>query len=113
MLDAAARFFVFLARALDVGERRDFGDRHVPPGIVAADALLAVDGNHDHADAGAALRRAKRRLDRGTGGRQFGMRPKRRGLRDETDLELGAIELAGGGAPPVTRAEAVAPDRRR
>ena len=48
--------FPSLARRLHLAGRRHLGDRHVPPGVVAADARLAIDGHDDHRRAALVLR---------------------------------------------------------
>src|SRR5438067_2729414 len=100
---SAPRVLVGFAGALNIGQRRNFGDRDVPPRIIAADALLAIDGNHDDADAGALLRRRERTCDLVAARRAFGMRSHGCGVRDEIDLDDRSIELAGGAATPVAR----------
>ena len=59
----AARGVVRVARGLHLAPRRHFGDRHVPPRVVAADARLAIDRHDD--DGWPSARSAARRARRG------------------------------------------------
>src|SRR3954453_17573612 len=109
----APRVLVRLAGALHVGQRRYLRNRNVPPRIISTDTLFAVDRDHDDADALALFRGCERACYLVPRRRAFRVRPHRRGVRDEIDLDGRPIELPRRASTPVRGPEAVAADRLR